>query len=249
MRCDDAVDRFIDTLMDELDPADADALAAHLDGCAACRAEVAGLRGAWDALGVLEGDARPAPSGRAARPSPRGAGWTSAAIPARAAAAASLLLIGGWLGRATAPGGTVGSGDAVLPGEVVRVGDEVPVGEAAPVGEAVAGADGSGLPEFLLLLRGEEPDRRAPEEQLVREYSAWAAALAERGALVAAGQLEDGAARWAVPAGQPDEASEAELGGYFVVRATDVAAAVALARASPHVGYGGVVEVRPVVGR
>jgi hypothetical protein len=98
-----------------------------------------------------------------------------------------------------------------------------------------------------LLLRGEEPNRRAPSERLVREYGEWAGALAAAGALVAAGELRVEGARWVTPVGWNDADPTAEpLGGFFVVRASDADAAAELALGSPHLGYGGVIEVIPI---
>jgi hypothetical protein len=137
----------------------------------------------------------------------------------QAAAAAVLLVAGGLIGRALAPGGSVD----------------------APGGRIATSSAGS---QFLLLLRGEEPDRTRPAERLVEEYGAWAGRLAEAGVLVSAEAL-DSTSRW-VPGEAVTDPGSTSVSGYFLVQAPSDDSAVAIARASPHVRYGGLVEIRRI---
>jgi hypothetical protein len=85
----------------------------------------------------------------------------------------------------------------------------------------------------------------------VAEYSAWAAALRERGIEVEGEEL--------APPGEADRLAGVEAGrgapagaagtlaGYFLVEAEDQPAALAIARTTPHLQYGGTVVVRRVV--
>ena len=97
---------------------------------------------------------------------------------------------------------------------------------------------------FLLLVLGGEPPAGVPEEELVDEFRTWASDLAADGRLQSAEKLRDdvGARVGASPRGDPD----LPVGGFFVVRASDLAEARAIAATSPHLRFGGAVEVRPI---
>ncbi|MGH7539662.1 MAG: hypothetical protein ACRELC_01565, partial [Gemmatimonadota bacterium] len=79
------------------------------------------------------------------------------------------------------------------------------------------------------------------------EYGAWARRLAAAGALVSAEELDPGTGRWVAPDTVADRAS-APVSGYFLVAAPSYDSALAIARASPHAAYGGLIEVRRIVG-
>lgn len=230
MTHEEARDLLTDRLLDELSESDRARLEEHLERCAECRRAAGEWQAAWEALGSL----RPAPLDGAAqvrfgrrleqelsmdRP------FIPLGRPLLGAAAVVLLLVGGLTGRALAP--------------AVR-----PVPGDPPSTAALSSADDR--PRFLLLLRGEEPDRRQPADVLVREYGEWAASLAEAGSLIAAAELEAGTARWVAPDVEPDPVSTG-ISGFFLVAASSYDSAVAIARGSPHVAYGGVVEVRRLV--
>jgi hypothetical protein len=107
------------------------------------------------------------------------------------------------------------------------------------------------LPQFLVVL--EEPASFQPDRalvDLVREYGAWAGELGREGRLVAAEELDGWSA--VLPAddapGAPEGGAATAMTGFFLVRAEDREAAVALARTHPHLGYGGRVVVLGVVG-
>ena len=115
-------------------------------------------------------------------------------------------------------------------------------------------------PERWLLLLYEDSAYQAPatDEELagrVAEYAAWANDLAERGIVVDGeelagpvdsemldgrrGPIETGPGAPSGPVGT--------VSGYFVIEAPDQAAAVAVARTTPHLAHGGTVVVRRIV--
>lgn len=103
----------------------------------------------------------------------------------------------------------------------------------------------SSAPLYLLLLSGEPP--RGPQgEERVEAYRQWARALAAEGKLAGAEKLDDrfvSVEEGAAVAGTADDAGPS---GYFLVHARDLDEAIAMARESPHVRFGGRVTVRPV---
>jgi hypothetical protein len=107
-------------------------------------------------------------------------------------------------------------------------------------------ARGPGGQQFLLLIRGEPTSAAAPADpsQLVAEYRAWAQQLAREGRLVSAEKLADDSGRWLGP--QADTTPAAAIGGYFLIRAEHYDEALRIARESPHVRYGGTIEVRRI---
>lgn len=104
-------------------------------------------------------------------------------------------------------------------------------------------------PTFALLLYEDAAFQPAVSlDEIVREYTAWAGTLAERGELVLAEELDP-----LVQVAGADAPSSVEplgqLTGMFVVHAADRGAALELARNHPHVRHGGRVVVRGVVRR
>jgi hypothetical protein len=87
---------------------------------------------------------------------------------------------------------------------------------------------------------------RGPENSLdsgadvVAEYAGWARRLSAEGRLVAAEKLADDAL-W-LPARSEAQA----IGGFFLVNATDMDEAAAIARGGPHLNRGGTIEVRRI---
>jgi hypothetical protein len=218
MNCETATDLVVDSLMDDLDPQDAERLEAHLASCGRCAATAADMRQSWDGLGQLAVPTAPNPEsmirfGRQLERSRRRPAWSTGL---KAAAVVGLLLAGAVLGR--------------LPG-----------GEAPGVTEIRADSD------YILLVRGDEPDRRLPEAQLVAEYRAWANDLASRGTLVGGEKLADDSGRWvSTTERSAEELSRSNVSGFFLIRASSYDEAVDLARQSPHVAYGGILEVRAI---
>lgn len=105
----------------------------------------------------------------------------------------------------------------------------------------------------LFLYEDAEFDTSRPEAELVAEYSAWAAALGERGQLEAGEQL---AMSEKVLEGRADSiavdtrnvvADAGTLTGLFVIRAGSESEALSIARTCPHLKYGGRVAVRAIV--
>lgn len=121
---------------------------------------------------------------------------------------------------------------------------------ATPPAERVAPAP-DGLAQYALFLYEDETfDATRAEAALVEEYRDWALALAERGRLAvgekltAEGYLLDGRRGSIVLAPRGVTASAGVLTGLFVIRAAGDAEALAIARSSPHLRYGGRIDVR-----
>lgn len=119
----------------------------------------------------------------------------------------------------------------------------------APAGRAPGGPATS---ERYLLLLYEDDAYRAPatpEEQTARvaEYSAWADDLRERGIDVEGEELAPLAESEWLGGRESGVEAAGTLTGYFLVAAPDAAAAVAIARTTPHLKHGGTVVVRRVV--
>lgn len=98
-------------------------------------------------------------------------------------------------------------------------------------------------PAYVLFIRG--GDLPGSERDAAAEMGRWAGDLAESRRLEAAGRLLRSEAVWVgeKPASRNDASP---IGGFFLVRARDLSQAVAMARQSPHLRWGGVVEVVPV---
>jgi hypothetical protein len=114
------------------------------------------------------------------------------------------------------------------------------------------------MPKFMLLLH-ESPAHR-PElspgdmAKMIQEYRNWSDRLRAEGKLVVADKLtndpgkvlrpgKDGAV--AVTDGPFAESKEV-IGGYYCVEATDYAAAAEIAKGSPHLKFGGSIELRKI---
>lgn len=85
----------------------------------------------------------------------------------------------------------------------------------------------------------------AEEIALVEEYSAWAQRQRVGGHLIAGETLNDASLEISGPLGfQETQAEDTSLGGYFVIAAPNLDAAVAIARTCPHLKHGGTVVIR-----
>ncbi len=216
MKCDVATDLVIDSLMNDLGPDESEQLQEHLASCEDCAEEAARMRALWRSMGQL--GAYPVDPAASVEFGRRLERRTRRRwTTARIAAAiVGLLVTGALLGRFTAGGGTNGGVE-------------------------------SATPEFLLLIRGNEPNQLLPEAQLTQEYRAWAEELAGGGTLVLAKKLMDDEGQWLDAAErQPDDLQSSVVGGFFLIRAAGYDEAVAIARLSPHVRYGGTIEVRAI---
>jgi hypothetical protein len=115
----------------------------------------------------------------------------------------------------------------------------------ARLGTSPANSD----PIFTLLLYEDAAFQpQVPVEEIVREYTAWAHDLRDRGALVLAEEL-DPVVHLAGADAPVTESPLGQLTGMFVVHAADRDAAMELARDHPHVRHGGRIVVRGVVSR
>lgn len=219
MNCDEARGLRVDSLMDQIGRDDAARLEAHERDCPGCAAASEEITRLWKVLARIDPPQRqPDALVQFGRRLERHRRSPKRSLVLVAAGIAALVASGVALGRWSATSGEAGS-------------------------PLTAG------PQYLLLLRGTEPDRQKPRSQLVQEYGAWAGDLAAAGALISAGELAVDEARWADPVGDPRaaEARTARVSGFFLVRAVDDDSALALARTSPHVAYGGAIEIRRVI--
>ena len=109
-------------------------------------------------------------------------------------------------------------------------------------------------PSFMLLLRGGVSNRDLSPDQLQRQierYLNWIEQLRHDGNFVAGEPLEETGKVLSGKNGStvtdgPFAESKEEVGGYFIVRARDLAAAVELSKGCPIFLNNGTVEVRPI---
>jgi hypothetical protein len=201
-------------------------VANHVAACAECRGELAAVRALWQRLGDLP-TARPGPAAQeriALTLATAAHQTTQERTTMKVSWLAAALLAGVLLGGAA--GLTLKPKPAVV-------------------------ADAPSAPTFLLLLHESTREHQdvtpAQLDSIVGEYRSWARRLQNEQKLVGAEKLRDEAGRWLDPAGtltltDPDE----HVSGYFVIRAQNYEDAVAIARGSPHLKYGGTIEVRAI---
>ena len=113
------------------------------------------------------------------------------------------------------------------------------------------------MPRYMLLLHDDQSafTSLSPQQMqtIIEKYIAWGGRLRERGVLGESNKLADEPGRvvrsnngtMRVTDGPYSETKEV-LGGYYIVRADDYDAAVALTRDCPHLEYGGTIEVRQI---
>lgn len=138
----------------------------------------------------------------------------------RVAAAAMIFFAGAAAGRATAASGPGSQGPPV-----------------ASIDER---------PPYLLTLYGNAPLARKSGDELFEEYSMWARDLYDAGHLIASARLEPDREVFGNWDWVPTERLPV---GFFYVRASTYEEAQSIARESPHVKYGGAVELRGVTSR
>ena len=112
------------------------------------------------------------------------------------------------------------------------------------------------MAKYMLLLGGADLDKRsgnaALAPKLFEQFSSWLGALRERGQYVASHKLQDhGGARLSVRGGQvvegPFMETKEAVGGVFLIEASSLEEAIAVARTSPTLALqSGYVEVRVV---
>ena len=109
-------------------------------------------------------------------------------------------------------------------------------------------------PKFMLLLRGGISNRELSPKQLqaqIEKYMSWIESLRKEGHFLAGEPLEEkgkllsGHTAETITDGPFAESKEA-IGGYFIISARDLAAAVEISKGCPIFANGGTVEVRPI---
>ena len=86
--------------------------------------------------------------------------------------------------------------------------------------------------------------------QIVAEYRAWANQLSEKRQLIDAQKLEDEPELWIAGLSGARVTARVDtwprISGFYLVRASNLEAAILLARDSPHLRYGGAIEVHTI---
>jgi hypothetical protein len=231
-------DRCQELLMDRLTPGgdvgvELDTALQHARECEACRAFSERLDRTWSGLsqwGVTpaQDDVAGMTRLRVAVHADRLRHTTS---PRRASA---------WLGAGLAAGLLIGGFGSAMLREGLDLGD-------------------STQSEFLLLFHRDalaaDPGPGLALSRMIGEYATWREDLDDRGVLLASRLLDAGSrselrgtgAALSISHSSPRDDPNGYVSGFFLVRAASLKAAEALARSSPHLGYGGSIEVRPVV--
>lgn len=248
--CERTIERLLDSLTGESDIALDAETRRHLESCPTCQAAAEEHRRLWselDEIGVPALDPSHTERFRqrltaevaAAVTDPhrkRARLWRPGAYR-RVAALLAAALLGGAAGYlAPQPGGA---------------------GSAAT--DSGPPAAGVGRPAFLLLLH-EQPGAMASGAEeggaVVAEYAAWAGELAADGRLLGAEKLSDEGGLWLAPvegriAVRDRSVPQLEdvVTGYFVIRAQDYTEATSIAMTSPHLRYGGSIELRQIDSR
>jgi len=102
-------------------------------------------------------------------------------------------------------------------------------------------------PRYALLIYTDptvSPPPPDAEAVVVNEYAAWAREVGGTGREVSGERLLDDRRMVSPPNSNP--AGPLDLGGYFVIQASDIEEAVELAQGHPHLRRGGSIEVRPI---
>lgn len=246
MDCRSARKVLIDRLVEPSAGAADDDLAGHLETCGACRREAEALDEIWAQLGRLD----------VARPDDVRMRGIEAALSAAARSIQS-------------PEGSAGQTDAHAPTVAPKPVLQLRGRRRATLVAALSGALAAGFvlgfasgqfrgaerssapavqptPRFLLLLH--EPALAIalePGESRARvaEYAAWARSLYADGRLVMAEKLGDEPGAWLPTA---PHAADDVVSGFFLIVAENAADALNVARASPHLKYGGRIEIRRI---
>jgi len=235
VNCDDVRSVKLRSLGGEATAEEEAAAEAHAAGCAACRGYASDMEAVWRALGFWE--IAPAPEDAEA--------GLLARIDSEEGRPVEPGLHSRWAWSAVAAAALAGA----------LVGLVLPRPGSSPASSPSATVDGSA---YLLLLRrgpgATPPDAGPVFDRMVGEYSAWKAGLAERGVLMGSNLLDaaSGMELRGLPSGVtvthgvPVSDSGEYVSGYYLVAAPDLSSAHELARTSPHLRYGGSIEVRPV---
>lgn len=110
------------------------------------------------------------------------------------------------------------------------------------------------MADYILLIRDGIPGDTSPADiqSIIQEFSAWAGELSAAGKLKDASKLADGgklvkSSGGAITDGPFTETKDA-IGGFFLIEADSLDAAVEIAKGCPGLKYGDSVEVRTVEG-
>jgi hypothetical protein len=107
--------------------------------------------------------------------------------------------------------------------------------------------------EFLLVYRGgERPSSPEQFQQVMQKWMAWFKDLAAKGHIVDRGQPLDRSGKVVQPGTKtvvdgPFAEAKDVVGGYTLIKASDLTQAAELAKGCPVLDRGGTVEVRPVM--
>jgi hypothetical protein len=241
MECERIREEYVERLTGTLSAERSIAVDQHLATCAACRVETERMRELWAELGTLRVAAG---SGAASR--------IERMIGARGRPPETIAR----RGVAFRPMGAVlALAASVLLGVVVGRRSISPAETAVQPSTHLASA--TAKEKYVLLLHGPaRPPNAGPptaadsaaERAIVDEYRAWAVSLANSGSLVTAEKLADDPLTMLVADRTVQMARNTpdELGGFFLIQVADSAEAFRIARACPHLKYGGSVQVRRI---
>jgi len=201
----------------EIDPE----LERHIASCAECQVYRSDCESLWQRLGEL-----PAPS------------------PAADARRRFDAALGGGSRSRSRRWGRVAIAAALVVAALLGYGAGALRARPSPLREGSASTDA--MPRFLLLLYDASnvaPPTAERHRAIVAEYSAWARSLASEGRLVSAEELSD-TPDWL--GGSVRTTDGARIGGFFLIRARDLAEARQIAERCPHLKHGGRIELRPI---
>jgi hypothetical protein len=204
----------------------------HARDCEVCRAFAERLERSWSGLSHWE--VPPIASEEAGMTRLR-----DAVRADRFAAATSFRRASIWMGAGLAAGLLIG----VLGSPLLRE-------ETALNGPSEA--------EFVLLFRRDalaaDPAPGPTLTRMIDDYTTWREELNDRGVLLASrlldaesrSELRSADAALSIRQSSPRDDPDGYVSGFFLVRAANLREAESLARGSPHLRYGGSIEVRPV---
>ena len=115
-------------------------------------------------------------------------------------------------------------------------------------------ADSSSEPRFMFILRGGKSDKSySPNEygQMIQKYHTWIDGLRKNGCYEGGEPLEEQGKSLSGKSGSivtdgPFAESKETVGGYFIIKAKDLAGATEIAKGCPIFDNGGTVEVRKI---
>ena len=98
---------------------------------------------------------------------------------------------------------------------------------------------------YMLVLYEDESFTPGEPQAMFEEYSKWMTAIYEQGIAIDGQEMKPASIMLSSETTQTVKRAEGKtVGGYFVLKAKSLEQAVAIARDSPHLKYGGVVEVK-----